>query len=198
VTAKADASPTLRDWAFAAYERPGVQEACLELQDRHEMDVVALLWCVWVGEHHGSVEAEVMGRVVGEIAGWQAEVVAPLRAVRRRLKQADAAALSGGGESAVAAATVTPDTKDCLRSQVADAELSAEVIQLDRLESSTLAGSEVQETAGASVVAGPPGEAAVRANLSCLIALGGPVPVPDPGLGAAVEALLAALAGSGS
>ena len=196
MTAEPGPVPSLRNWAFAAYSGPGVQEACLDLQDRHGMDVVTLLWCIWAGEHHGAIDADVIGRIVAETAAWQAEVVAPLRAVRRRLKQADAAALSGAGEPAVAGASVTPDTKERLRSQVADAELAAEVIQLDRLESSTLAAPAGQETAGASTVAGPPGEAAVQANLASLIALGGPV--ADPGCGAAVAALLAALAGSGS
>ena len=35
-------------WAVAAYEAPGVAEACLSLQDHNEQNVPLLLWAAWV------------------------------------------------------------------------------------------------------------------------------------------------------
>jgi uncharacterized protein (TIGR02444 family) len=35
------------EWALDAYARPGVAEACLELQDVHGQNVPLLLWAAW-------------------------------------------------------------------------------------------------------------------------------------------------------
>ena len=37
----------LWDWAVAAYGRPGVAPACLDLQDRFEQNVPLLLAAAW-------------------------------------------------------------------------------------------------------------------------------------------------------
>ena len=66
------------DWAIAAYARPGVAEACLDLQDTHCQNVPLLLWAIWRG---GDVMA-----AVAVAREWEGEVVGPLRGVRRRLK----------------------------------------------------------------------------------------------------------------
>lgn len=74
------------DWAVAAYARPGVAEACLDLQDAHGQNVPLLLWAIWRG---GDVDA-----AVALARSWEDEVIGPLRGVRRRLKaRADAEAL---------------------------------------------------------------------------------------------------------
>ncbi len=69
------------DWAVAVYERPGVAEACLRLQDAHGQCVPLLLWAAWSGETQNPVAAEAAARA----RSWLA-VIEPLRAVRRRLK----------------------------------------------------------------------------------------------------------------
>lgn len=66
------------DWAVAAYARPGVAEACLDLQDAHGQNVPLLLWAIWRG---GDVAA-----AVAVAREWETDVVGPLRGVRRRLK----------------------------------------------------------------------------------------------------------------
>jgi uncharacterized protein (TIGR02444 family) len=66
------------DWAVAAYARPGVAEACLDLQDRYGQNVPLLLWAIWRG---GDCAA-----AVAVARQWEDEVVGPLRGVRRRLK----------------------------------------------------------------------------------------------------------------
>lgn len=44
-------SPAESFWSFslAAYARPGVEAACLELQDRFAADVNLALYCLWIG-----------------------------------------------------------------------------------------------------------------------------------------------------
>lgn len=167
--------PPLRDWAFAVYGRPGVEAACLELQDDHAMDVVALLWCIWAGRHLGAVDAETMERALAETGGWQAEIVAPLRSVRRLLRTAGGEDTAGGEATAGSEDTAADRdvaARDRLRRQVADAELAAEEIQLARLDA--LTGDAV-----VSPILGPPGAVAVRLNLERLVAACGSDPDPD-------------------
>ena len=100
------------DFSLAVYARPGVPAACLDLQDRLGLDVNVLLFAAWAGLGCGvRLSAEDLARVDSAIAPWRAEVVRPLRAVRRRVKGEDAA----------------------LYDQLKAAELAAERIQQDRL-----------------------------------------------------------------
>jgi uncharacterized protein (TIGR02444 family) len=69
------------DWAIAVYERPGVAEVCLRLQDAHGQCVPLLLWAAWSGETQTSVAAD----AAAEARSWL-EVIEPLRMLRRRLK----------------------------------------------------------------------------------------------------------------
>jgi uncharacterized protein (TIGR02444 family) len=69
------------DWAVAVYERPGVAETCLRLQDAHGQCVPLLLWAAWSGETSNAVASE----AVAQARNWL-EIIEPLRTVRRRLK----------------------------------------------------------------------------------------------------------------
>ena len=44
-------SPAESFWSFSltVYGRPGVEAACLELQDRFGADVNLALYCLWIG-----------------------------------------------------------------------------------------------------------------------------------------------------
>jgi uncharacterized protein (TIGR02444 family) len=112
-------------WAFALalYARPGVEAACLTLQDEAGVDVCELLWRCWLLQH-GARPGPAAEAGVAEVRRWQAEVTAPLRTLRRRLKP-DAASDAG-----VAA----------LRETLKRAELEAERETLTRLERLVLAG----------------------------------------------------------
>lgn len=76
-------------WTFVTttYRNPGVEAACLHLQDRRGADVTAVLFLLWAGvacgRRYGPGEAEAVAALA---APWQAEVVGALRVVRRRLK----------------------------------------------------------------------------------------------------------------
>ena len=109
------------DWAVAAYARPGVAEACLDLQDTHGQNVPLLLWALWRG---GDVTAAVtMAR------SWEKDVTGPLRGVRRRLKGRTGA--------------------EALRDRVKAVELEAERVLMSALEA--VAGPGVDDDALAAV-----------------------------------------------
>lgn len=107
------AADPLWDFALALYARPGAEAACLHLQDDAGVEVIELLWRLWLF-HHGLAA----GPVPESVARWQAEVTAPLRRLRRSLK-AEAAE-----RESVAA----------LRQRLKTAELDAEREALSRLE----------------------------------------------------------------
>lgn len=77
---------TLWEWAIAAYARPGVSEACLELQDAGGQNVCLLLWAAWAAGTGHSLDADARADACDIARAWDDAAVAPLRAVRRRLK----------------------------------------------------------------------------------------------------------------
>jgi uncharacterized protein (TIGR02444 family) len=84
------------DYALELYRQDGVESACLELQERHGLDVNLVLLCCWLASRGIEAQGQWLKATVRAVEAWQAEVVRPLRAVRRRLK-ADLAAPPPGG-----------------------------------------------------------------------------------------------------
>jgi uncharacterized protein (TIGR02444 family) len=74
------------DYSLELYRRPGVEDACLELQRRHGLDVNLLLLCCWLGARGVALDRAALERAELAVRAWQVEVVRPMRAVRRRLK----------------------------------------------------------------------------------------------------------------
>ena len=76
-------------WRFslAFYDRPGVPEALIALQDRAGLDVNLILFALWLGVS-GRCRLSRAGLATAERAARpiRAEIVEPLRALRRRLK----------------------------------------------------------------------------------------------------------------
>jgi uncharacterized protein (TIGR02444 family) len=74
------------DYALELYRRNGVEAACLELQERHHLDVNVVLYSCWLASR-GILADEVVFRRIAEAAlVWQEQFVRPLRALRSRLK----------------------------------------------------------------------------------------------------------------
>lgn len=80
-------SSPLWDYALALYATPGVQAACLALQDRRGADVNLILFGCWLGACGRRLDADGLTRARDEALAWQAELVGPLRAARRGLKR---------------------------------------------------------------------------------------------------------------
>ncbi len=102
-------------WPFSleVYRKPGVEGACLSLQDEAGLDVNAVLFCCWAGASgYGCLTDLEMEAVFGVTQSWNVSVVKPLRSVRRVLKDH----IGPAPEGPVAA----------LRQAVKDIELEAE------------------------------------------------------------------------
>lgn len=111
---------TLRQFAFAVHEADGVATACVSLQDELGLDVNILLLAAYIGAVRGAILTPVALDTARALTDdWRREVVYPLRIVRRGLKSGPPPAPS----------TQTAE----LRAQVAEAELAAEMIELDVL-----------------------------------------------------------------
>jgi uncharacterized protein (TIGR02444 family) len=106
----------LWEWAEAAYARPGAAQACLKLQDEHGQNVCLLLWAVWAG----GLDAAQLAAGVRLARRWETDVVAPLRRVRRALKDE--------------AAGIAREARLRLRAEIQAAELEAERALLEGLQ----------------------------------------------------------------
>jgi uncharacterized protein (TIGR02444 family) len=160
-------SAGLWDYACALYGRPGVQAACLDVQDRSGLDVTLLLFCCWAAARGApALSPALLREVHARTRPWADEVTAPLRALRRRL--------------AAGPAEMPLPERQHLRGQVQAVELEAERIALGMIER-MLEG---------PMPAGAPSRATARANLAIYVAVSGVT--PDAAATAALECLLAA------
>jgi uncharacterized protein (TIGR02444 family) len=82
----ADASPFWR-FSLDVYARPGVAEACLDLQDACGADVNILLFLLWRAADADALPAAAVAQLDAAVREWRANVVVPLRTLRRRLKR---------------------------------------------------------------------------------------------------------------
>lgn len=116
------------DHSLDLYGRPGVEAACLELQHRHGLDVNLALLCCCLGARGVELDQAGCDRLKHLSKGWQAEVVRPLRAIRRRLKIALAR------PEAMTISARLPDLAGALRARVLAIELDGEHIEQLALE----------------------------------------------------------------
>src|SRR5690242_15483628 len=111
-----------RFWPFSLdfYARPRCSEACIELQDDAAADVDLVLYLLFLAREGRQVESAEIERIDALAAPWRAEVVEPLRRLRRRLKTAVGA--------------FEPPLTAVLRGEVKRLELAAEELQQTTLE----------------------------------------------------------------
>ena len=143
-------------WAFSlrTYARPGVEAACLDLQDRRGLDVNLILCACWLGGQGVRLRADRVAVLEAAAAPWRQRAILPLRTLRRALKTALPELLSAGsGLDADAAA---------LRDRVKEVELAAE-----RVEQRLLA-----RLADGWPADAPPGPGTVAFNLARLAGFG--------------------------
>lgn len=107
----------LWDWAVQAYGRPGAASACLHLQDAHSQNVPLLLAAAWAASQARTLDLDA---AVHLARAWEADVVAPLRAVRRALK--------------VSHGPIPDAGREALRETVKAVELESERLLLAALE----------------------------------------------------------------
>jgi uncharacterized protein (TIGR02444 family) len=81
-------------WNFSThlYDKEGVAEACLSLQDDFNLDVNLILFCYWYGKHFGVVGSPLLQQIYNFSVEWRDNVVQPLRNLRiwmKKHKEAD-------------------------------------------------------------------------------------------------------------
>ncbi|WP_017937635.1 TIGR02444 family protein [Zestomonas thermotolerans] len=111
-------------WSFAVhfYQREGIEEACLQLQEAGA-DVCLLLAGAWLGQRGVAFATERADCLRAIATPWQAEVISPLRTLRQAWR----------------ARAQTDEALGGLREQLKALELSAERQLLLRLESAAQA-----------------------------------------------------------
>ena len=76
-------------WRFSlrVYRAPGVQQACLALQDDCGADVNIVLLCGFAGHEGRSLDKRRLRQAIARVGAWQSGVIAPVRAARRAIKR---------------------------------------------------------------------------------------------------------------
>lgn len=111
---------SFKRFALALYGSEGVADACLHLQNRHDVDVNLVLFAAFVGaERRQRLTTSSLEEARARVDAWHREVVRPLRAVRQRLKAGPAPAPN--------------EITAHLRRRLQQVEIDAEVIELDQL-----------------------------------------------------------------
>lgn len=98
----------LWDYSLALYNKPGVKDSLLRLQNEAGMDVLMLLADRWLAQQGKAWASDAQ---LHDYLDWRRAIVEPLRAIRMRLER----------------------TAEPLRTQLLQAELSAEREGLNRL-----------------------------------------------------------------
>ena len=105
----AEERPGFWDFSLAVYADPATAAACLDLQNRFDLDVNLLLFCLFAGCNGRKLSVDDLSRLDETVRPWRVQVIHPLRAARRWIKSADASAAT-----------------EAVRRQVLDTELAAE------------------------------------------------------------------------
>jgi uncharacterized protein (TIGR02444 family) len=92
------------DYSLRVYALPGVQDACIVLQDERGADVNALLLALWAGCRGRRLTPADFRSLERHVRPWRTEVIEPLRAARRALKRLGRTDAAAQLRSAVAAA----------------------------------------------------------------------------------------------
>lgn len=75
------------NWSLEFYDRPGIEDALIELQDRLGLDVNLLLFGCWTAvTGRGRISSKQWQSLVEGSAAWRDNIVEPLRRIRRYLK----------------------------------------------------------------------------------------------------------------
>jgi uncharacterized protein (TIGR02444 family) len=82
------ASSAFWDFSLRIYALPGIQDECLQLQERHGTNVNLLLFCAFCGARFGAkLSAEDVAEASSRVDAWHAEVTKSLRMARTSAKR---------------------------------------------------------------------------------------------------------------
>jgi uncharacterized protein (TIGR02444 family) len=108
-------------WRFSVkfYAVPGVAPACIELQDKADVDVNVLFFLLWNASEGRALNAAEVTELEHTIGPWRDIAVAPIRNVRRALKAPPP--------------VIAPATVEDFRTRIKAVELEAERLQQEAL-----------------------------------------------------------------
>lgn len=109
--------------AHAVYARPCAAPVCLAVQDRFGADVPLILALHYAGATGRQLDRHGIAALDDALAGWRAQVVRPLRALRRQLR----------GPNTPAGSAVDADRARAIGNQLLSAEIAAETALLDAI-----------------------------------------------------------------
>jgi uncharacterized protein (TIGR02444 family) len=112
----------LWDFATWAYAEPGVEKACLALQNRFGVDVNMVMFCAWLAYRGSGTShlAKSLGAALKLSREWQRTLVEPLRSARENLKGViEASGLMGNDRNTAVA----------LRERIKQCEVDMEQLQ---------------------------------------------------------------------
>ncbi len=121
------------DFSLELYGRPGVEAACLTLQDGHGLDVNLVLLAAWTACAGRPLAPPLARRLRALGDDHQARIMQPLRQARRALKDA---------EIVGALAPIAADRRRALLALELDLE-RLEQLQLERLAAAAVADAEI-------------------------------------------------------
>jgi len=75
----------LWDYATQLYGQPGVEAACLQLQQEWSLSVNRVLFCCWLAAEGRGLQAEQLG--ASQASQWQNSTTVPLRALRYQVRE---------------------------------------------------------------------------------------------------------------
>jgi uncharacterized protein (TIGR02444 family) len=116
-----ETTPSSPFWKFSLgfYRMDGVPEACLILQDRSAADVNIVLFLLWTAAQGRRLSNDAVRVLADKVRTWQTGVIAPIRSLRRMLK--DAPPLLDKG------------TAEVFRTKIKALELEAERLQQEAM-----------------------------------------------------------------
>ena len=108
-------------WQFSIkfYAEPGVADACIELQDKAQVDVNILFYLLWNATQGRAFNAADITEIERQIGPWRELAVIPIRNIRRALKSPPP--------------VMEPAAAESLRTRIKAVELEAERLQQEAL-----------------------------------------------------------------
>jgi len=108
-------------WQFSIkfYAVPGVADACIELQDKAQVDVNILFYLLWNATQGRAFNAADITEIERQIGPWRELAVIPIRNIRRALKSPPP--------------VMEPAAAESLRTRIKAVELEAERLQQEAL-----------------------------------------------------------------
>lgn len=83
-----DDAQRLWEFALTLYDVDAVKQACFTIQARYGLSISLLLSTVWAGANgYGRLGATELETAIRRAMEWHREIIEPLRALRRRLRQ---------------------------------------------------------------------------------------------------------------